>query len=293
MWRARRVVAACAVVLCFVVALPLAYRLIVIQPSNERDWEYGMQILPHITIDHDVVTVHNERDFRWSADGPLAARYIDQSFDVLRLERAWFVQEPFTIAPFSFFEGVAHTYFVFDFQDQSPVAVSVESRRERGQGYDPVHGLLNEYELIYVWGTEQDVTGRRAVLEKNQLYMYPIVGSIESGRRLFMRLAEESHQLETQPRFYNTFTSNCTNELAKAANEAQPGAIPPNVGLIFPGYADKVLYDLGFIPNDASFDAIRARYAITATVTATIDEPDFSRLLRDRLQVQQAGPQKS
>ena len=37
-----------------------------------------------------------------------------------------FVEEPFTIAPFSSFKGVAHTYFVFDFQGQPPVAVSVE-----------------------------------------------------------------------------------------------------------------------------------------------------------------------
>lgn len=79
-----------------------------------------------------------------------------------RLERVWFVEEPFTIAPFYSFEGVAHTYFVFDFQDQQPVAVSVESRRERGEGYDSIHGLFNEYELMYIWGTERDFTGRRA-----------------------------------------------------------------------------------------------------------------------------------
>jgi hypothetical protein len=89
--------------------------------------------------------------------------------------------------------------------------------------------------------------------------------------------------METQPRFYNSFTSNCTNELAKVANEAQPGAIPPNIGLVFPGYADQALYDLGFIPNDAPFEDVRQRYAITEAVQASTDQPDFSQQLRSRL----------
>jgi hypothetical protein len=264
----------------------LGYRFIVLQPSNQRDWEYGMETLPHITLDGDEVNVQHVRDFRWSVDGPRSSDYVDRSFDVRRLERVWFVEEPFTIAPFYGFEGVAHTYFVFDFQDQSTVAVSVESRRERGEGYDSIHGLFNEYELIYVWGTEQDLTGRRAVLEKNQLYMYPLIGSMDSARRLFVDLAVVSQQLETQPRFYNTLTSNCTNELAKVANMAEPGAIPPNIALIFPGYADKFLYDLGFIPNDAPLETVRQRYTIRDAVAATVDQPDFSRLLRLRLNVQ-------
>jgi hypothetical protein len=183
------------------------------------------------------------------------------------------------------FEGVAHTYFVFDFDDQSPVAVSVESRRERGDGFDVFHGLVNEYELIYVWGTERDLTGRRAVVENNPLDMYPLLCSMDSARQLFLHLAEESRKLETQPRFYNTFTSNCTNELAHAANQAQLGAIPLHPALIFPGFSDGLLYDLGFIPVDAPLETIRQRYAITDTVTALIDEPDFSRLLRLRLDV--------
>jgi hypothetical protein len=261
----------------------LAYRFVVLQPSNQRNWEYGMDTLPRISIAGDVVGVQQERDFRWSAAGPLSSGYVDRTFDVNHLERVWFVEEPFTIQPVNGFSGVAHTYFVFDFQDQPPVAISVESRRERGQGYDPLRGMFNEYELIYIWATEEDVSGRRAVLEKNQLYMYPLVGSMDSARKLFLNLAETSDQLETHPRFYNTLTSNCTNELAKAANEAEPGMIPPNIALIFPGYSDRVLYDRGFIPTDAPLEAIRRRYAITETVIATIDQPDFSHQLRLRL----------
>jgi hypothetical protein len=267
----------------------LAYKLLVLQPTNDRDWEYGMDTLPHITVSGSNVSVQHERDFRWTADGPSSSGYIDRSYDVQHLEQVWFVEEPFTIAPFDGFQGVAHTYFVFDFQDQQPVAISVESRREQGEGYEPIHGLFNEYELIYVWGTEQDLTGRRAMLERNQLYMYPLIGSMDSARALFVDLAEVTQQLETHPRFYNTLTSNCTNELAKVANQAQPGAISPNLALIFPGYAARLLYDLGYIQNNAPFETVRERYAITDAVIAIGEVPDLSQLLRSRLKNAETG----
>ena len=104
-----------------------------------------------------------------------------------------------------------------------------------------------------------------------------------------MNLAEASQQLETRPRFYNTFTSNCTNELAKVANLAQPGAIPPHIALILPGYSDNLLYDLGFIPNEAPLDTVRQRYAITDTVIATVDRPDFAQVLRRQLTIWDEG----
>src|SRR5829696_5496030 len=100
----------------------LGYRLVALQPSNERDWEYGVDTLPHITMNGDVVNVQRVRDFDWTADRPRPSGYVDQSFDVRRLERVWFVAEPFTLAPFYGVEAVAHTYFVFDFEDQPPVA---------------------------------------------------------------------------------------------------------------------------------------------------------------------------
>jgi hypothetical protein len=175
----------------------LGYRFLVLQPSNERTWEYGMETLPHITVDGNIVDVESERDFRWTTDGPLSSDYVDRRFDVERLQRVWFVQEPFTIEPFDGLTGVAHTYMVFDFEDQPPVAVSLEARRERGERSDAVRGAFNDFELIYIWGTEQDVTGRRAVLERKQLYMYPLIGSADSGRRLFLELARASQELET------------------------------------------------------------------------------------------------
>ena len=113
--------------------------------------------------------------------------------------------------------------------------------------------------------------------------MYPLDIPIDAAQRLFLNLAEVSQQLESQPRFYNSLTSNCTNELAKAANMVRPGTIPPNIALVLPGYADKVLYDLGFIPHDQPLEEVRRKYYVSDIVKATYEQPDFSSLLRSQL----------
>ena len=225
-----------------------------------------------------MVQVQRVRDFRWPADGPPSRAYVDRSFDLRRLERVWFVQEPFTMPLFYGWEGVAHTYFVFDFQDQPPVAVSVESRRERGEGFDALRGLVNEYELIYVWGTERDLTGRRAVLEKNQLYMYPgrldgrgppivpehcrSVAGTGDSTTLLQHIHEQLHQRARQ-----------SGEPGSTGGD--PAARRPHLS---GRYSDGLLYNLGFIPNDAPLETVRQRYAITDAVEELVDQPDFSRL---------------
>lgn len=278
----------------------LTYVAFLLRPSNGREWEFGMESLPQITIDGGAVLVHNVRDFRHTPQGTRSSSYVDRAFKVEQIERVWFVEEPFTIAPFTSFKGVAHTYFVFDFQDQPPLAVSVEARREKGETYGALRGLFNQFELIYVWGTEEDLTVSRAVLQKNPLYMYPLTVSMESARELFLQLAQTSQQLEAQPRFYNTLTSNCTNELAKAANRVKVDAIPPNPALVFPGYSNEVLHRLGFIPNDAPLDEVNRRYYISDLVLADYEQDDFSRLLRLTLKEREdtasaalAGPGRS
>ena len=120
--------------------------------------------------------------------------------------------------------------------------------------------------------------------------MYPLTISADAGRDLLLQLAQASQALETQPRFYNTLTSNCTNELAKAANQVKPDAIPLNMALVFPGYSNEVLHQLGFLPNDVSLDELNRRFFITDLVAAEYQRVDFSQALRADLRERASLP---
>ncbi|HCB22238.1 hypothetical protein A3B42_03980 [Candidatus Daviesbacteria bacterium RIFCSPLOWO2_01_FULL_38_10] len=267
-----------------VIALWLIYIFIILQPINNRNWEIGMERLPQIAIRGTSVEVHDIRDIHYKTGIPLSASYINRIFDITKIQQVWFVQERFTIKPFIGFKGVAHTYFVFDFSDQNPIVISVEARREKGETFNAWRGLFNQYELIYIWGSEEDETVRRVVAEHNKLYMYPLTISNNGAKQLFLQLAQVSLNLESQPRFYNTLTSNCTNELAKAANQVKANSIPFNIALNFPGYSDRELYKLGYISNIIPFEDLKRRSYISDIAEKNSNKSDFSKRLREDLQ---------
>jgi hypothetical protein len=264
-------------------SLWLVYAFILLRPSNERVWEVGMEEPARVTIEGETVVIENVRDLRFRPDGTVQLERFPRRFDTTRIERVWFLDEPFVAAPFTSLRGVAHTYFVFDFEAQEPLALSVEARRERGERFSAWRGLFNQFELIYVWSTEHDATVRRVVHQGNELYMYPLLISDEQAQRLFLQLAQTSQELEAEPRFYNTLTSNCTNELARVANQIRPGTIPNDIALVLPGYSVELLHRLGFIPNQVSVAELRRQHDISDFVREHSHKPEFSALLRQHL----------
>lgn len=264
-------------------AIYFIYIFAFLKPQNNRNWEVGFEVLPHIEIHNDVVTITNVRDYRYKPDKFISAGFINRTVDISKLKQVWFVVEPFEGIPLIQFNGIAHTYFVFDFEDQKPIVISVEARREKEEQFGLLSGMLNQFELMYVWGTEEDLTQRRVLIENNTIYMYPLTISQESGKRLFLQLAKTTQELETKPRFYNSLFSNCTNELAKNANMSKPGTIPPDLAWIFPGYSDEMLYKLGLIPNTVPLEKIKNKYYVSELVTTHYNNPDFSKKIREEL----------
>lgn len=249
-------------------------------PSNNKDWEVGFEIFPETKISKDQtnVEIKNIRDWNYSQTDIISKDYIDRTYNIDNLERVWFLVEPF-----SKWDGIAHTYFVFDFTDQEAISFSIEARREKGEEYFAALGAVNQYELIYMWGTERDFTGRRIYKDDADVYMYPLNIQKVSGQKLFLELARSTEELRNNPKFYNTLTSNCTNNLAKSANNVKAGTIPFNIAQILPGYSDEFLYGLDYIPTNESLDKVREKYYITDIVNEVYTDPNFSSLLRERI----------
>jgi hypothetical protein len=263
----------------FVVVAVCVYIYGVLKPANTREWEYGFEILPHFSIAGNRVTVKNLRDFTYVSGSTFQKGYFDEDYSIDSISRVWFV-----VSKFSGFEGVAHTYFVFDMTDRAPITVSVEARRERGENYDIVGGLFNSFELMYVWGSERDALVRRSLVNKDKVYMYPLTLPEGGAAKIFMRLAARSHDLESTPRFYNTLFSNCTNELAKTANDIKPGAIPWNISLVLPGYSARELQKLGYIKSSDPIEKLERDHYVTDFVREHYADTDLSMQLRTRLQ---------
>src|SRR5262249_16504964 len=59
-----------------------------IAPSNERDWQPDVAVLPSATVDGDRVTLHNIRNIEYRTATDFTPRYYDKTFDLRRLDSA-------------------------------------------------------------------------------------------------------------------------------------------------------------------------------------------------------------
>lgn len=255
-----------------------------ISPKMDADWNPEYKVLPSFEITEKSVTVKNIRDFKYSKGKVDSEGYVNKTYNLDKLEKVWFIFEPF-----STFKPIAHTYLVFDFEGEEPIAINAEARREVGEDFstsDLFWSNVNKYELIYVWGTEKDVTGMRAIYDTEPLYMYPLEIKKEDAQKLFLEFAKNSKELETTPVFYNLILRSCNNELAYTANKIWPGIIPNHYSIYAPGYSAEYLYKLGFISNEKPFKELTEKSYVTEFYLENYDKPDFSKKLREYLKSQ-------
>ena len=247
-------------------------------PSNSRDWQPEVAVLPHATIDGDHVTVHNIRNFDYRTESDFTPAYYDRTFDVRRLDRLDLVAV-YWIGP-----AIAHLFVTFGFGDEH-LAISIEARKDRTRSYGTVPGFFKQYELVYVVGDERDIIRVRTNYRKSppeDVYLFRTVGPIENARRIFLDYVRDINEIRERPRFYNTLTTNCTTMiLAHAA--VNPGHVPYSWKVLLSGYAPEYAYEQGRLVRSTSFEELKRRSHINASAQAADKAPDFSRRIRASL----------
>jgi hypothetical protein len=248
------------------------------RPSNERDWSPDQAVLPLATIDGERVTIRNVRNFQYRSETEWVPRYDLRTYELSKLDSAWFGVERF-----EGHSGVAHTFLSFGFGDEY-VAISVEIRKEKGEVYSPLKGLLRRYELMYVIGDERDVIGLRTNYRKDEVCLYPIRTSREKMRRVFVDMLERANDLAAHPEFYNTLTSTCTTNIVRHVNTISPRRVPVSLDVVLPARSDRLAWNLGLLDTDLPLAAARRAFRIDEVARAGGDPgPEFSTLIRSTM----------
>ncbi len=231
------------------------------KPSHDRDWELGQEKLPKIEIDDNLITVKNLRDFDWQKEGT-EVNYIEKTFDLNKLDGVDVV-----ISHFSDFEGMAHIFLTFRFEDNENIAISVETRREDFEEFEPIKGLFRKFEIIYVVATEEDLIGVRTNVREDgrgeRVYLYPTIATPEKSQELFKLLAEDINNVYDNPTFYNTLFNSCINTITRRVEEISILEFPITYKTILPGFFDEVLYEIGVFPkNNLTFEEFKKKNVI-------------------------------
>jgi Domain of unknown function (DUF4105) len=249
---------------------------ICIRPSHDRQWRPEVSIMPRATIDGDRVHITGFRNFEYRSTDDFTVRYEEREFLISHLTSLDFFVSYWKKGP------VGHTFLSFNFDNALPLCISIETRPEVGEGFNPIASLFKQFELIYVVGNERDIVGVRTNYRKEDVYLYHILTPPENARRLFLVYIDRINKLADHAEFYHLLRNSCTINIVRYANSA--GRIGRfDIRHLLNGFIDSYIYSAGLVDNTLPFDELRRRSRINDAAQAAGDAPNFSQRIRASL----------
>jgi len=174
-----------------------------ISPSHDRPWRPEVAVMPRAIIDGDQVRITGVRNFDYRSVDDFTVRYEEREVQLSHLTAIDFYVSYWTEGP------VGHTFLSFIFDNAPPLSISIETRPEVGEGFDPIASLFKQFELIYVIGDEHDIVRVRTNFRKEAVYSR-LASSPNGERRLFLVYMERINEPADRSEFYHLLRNNCT-----------------------------------------------------------------------------------
>ncbi|TVQ81562.1 MAG: DUF4105 domain-containing protein [Phycisphaeraceae bacterium] len=243
-------------------------------PQQDRNWEEPLTVLPRCTIDGAILTIEGVRNFEWRSRDDYDARWETRSYDIDKLRSIDMI-----VQPFGWGDLTAHTMLTFDFGDDGHLLLTIEARRIDGQAWGPVAGILNEFELIYIFADERDALGVRAI-QGHEFYALPTVTDPLWRKAFLLSLCATSNSILNRPRFYHTLRDNCTTEWLRAVDKLSGRIWGVQIDTILNGRVGRLLHRTGAVDTDLSYEDARRHFRLDQRVLRHLHDPDFSNLIR-------------
>jgi hypothetical protein len=258
-----------------IAALALVSGCKFIVPSNDRDWVPEMAQTCRADFNGDFITIHNIRNCDYRSTTDFDTRWYDKTYDLRTIQSVDMIVIPFSGQP-----DLAHVMTSFGFANGEYVTVSVEIRREKGESFEPVKSMLNNYELQYIIGDERDLVKLRANHRLDDVYIYKTKAGPAEARAMFTSMMKRTNKLADSPEFYNTLTNNCTTNIVWHVNELKPNLIRYGSEVLLPGHSPRLAYDLDLINKDKDFETTQEHARANEKIFKYRNSPDFSSKIR-------------
>jgi len=242
-------------------------------PSNSRNWQPDVALLPWADIQGTRVTIHNIRNCDYRSETDYTVHHYDRTFDLAGL-KSLDLSLVHWGSPY-----IAHTILSFGFEGGDMIAFSVETRKEVGEAYSNFKGFFRQYELTYVVADERDLIGLRTNYRDEQVYLYRLDYSADLIRRIFLDYLRKVNSLKETPEWYNALTDNCTTSIRVQAAPYNPDA-RLDWRIIVNGFMDEMLYERKAVDTSLPFPELKKRSLINERAKGLDKSPDFSHLIR-------------
>lgn len=242
-------------------------------PSHDRPWRREVAVMPRAIVEGDRVRLVGVRNFDYRSRNEFTERFEEREVSLDHLVALDLFVSFWTPGP------VGHTFVSFVFDNAPPVSVSIETRPEVGESFDPLASLFRQFELIYVVGDEHDLVGSRASHRNEEVYLYRVQAPPEAVRRLFLVYLERINELAERPEFYHLLSNSCTINIIRYANAV--GRVGDwQIAHLLNGWIDGYLYATGRLDQAYPLEELRRRGHINAAARAAANDPDFSARIR-------------
>ena len=262
-------------------ALWCIIRHLSLKPSNDRSWVNDNKEMATAEFEEGAVTIRNVRDFKWRSTRDFDEHWVDVKIELDSVSKIWFILEYFDPSR----RQMAHTILSFEMNDGTRIACSIEVRREEGERYHPIKGLFKQYELIYVWATEEDVVGVRTRCRENSvthLFEAVVLGP-GNERKMLESYLRRTNKLSERPEWYNTITNTCTTNIVKHVNEVYPGRVPRAFAILLPGLSPRLLHRKNLVKMHGTLDQTMENSIIDERANSWDGESDFGEWIRSDL----------
>ena len=145
----------------------------------------------------------------------------------------------------------------WEFADGRALAISIETRKEKGESYSALRGFFRQYELYYVVARRARRDRRARPTSAASTPTCTAAARRPSSRaRSCSRTSKEINQIAEHPEWYNAFTGNCTTSIRNRVLAAG-GAVPLDWRLFANGHLPELLYERGALDKSLPFDGAR------------------------------------
>ena len=247
-----------------------------LRPSNLEDWAPENARTPRGEISGDELLLHDVRDFDYHTETDFTQRWETRRYDLGKLRGLDLFLSHWG-SP-----AIAHTILSWQFEDAPPLAISIETRKDKHQQYDAIAGFFRNYPILYVPADERDLVRLRTNYRGENVWLYQLRMPVPRARALLVDYVEEMNRLAARPEWYNALTENCTTAILTHVQQVG-GSVPLDWRLFANGHLDELLYERGAIANGIPFDELRERSHIDARAKAADQDPAFSERIREGL----------
>jgi hypothetical protein len=115
---------------------------IAIPPTNSRDWTPDVARTARAVFDHEFVTIKNVRNFKYRSETDYDQRWETRTFKLDQIQG---------VDLFLSFWGptqIAHTIVSWEFDHSQHLAISIETRKSKGESYSALRGFFRQYESL-------------------------------------------------------------------------------------------------------------------------------------------------